>query len=84
MVLSDLVMPVMDGRELAERLRQDFPDLPVIWMSGHPKDTVLLRGMGIDLEPFLQKPLSADVLVQTVSEVLERVRATAMHSSPGD
>ncbi len=82
-VLSDLVMPVMDGRDLAERIREDFPDLPVVWMSGHPKDTVLLQGMGIDREPFLQKPLSAEVLVQTVSEVLERVRASAPRSSPG-
>ncbi len=75
LVLSDLVMPVMDGRELAERLAADFPDLPVIWMSGHPKDTVLLQGMGIELEPFLQKPVSSDLLVETVAEVLERVRS---------
>ena len=81
-VLSDLVMPVMDGRELGERLAAAHPDIPVVWMSGHPKDTVLVTGTGIELEPFLQKPVPAELLVATVGDVLERVRQPARGTTP--
>jgi two-component system cell cycle sensor histidine kinase/response regulator CckA len=81
-VLSDLVMPVMDGRELGHRLAVAHPDIPVVWMSGHPKETMLVTGTGIELEPFLQKPVPAELLVTTVADVLERVRQPTRGSSP--
>ena len=73
LVLSDLVMPVMDGRELSRRLAAEHPGIAAVWMSGYPKDTMLVTGKGM-LEPFLQKPVPPDLLVGTVSEVLERTR----------
>ena len=81
LVLSDLVMPVMGGRELANRLAAEHPGLPVVWVSGHPKDMAPTdRGSGL----FLQKPLSPDVLVETVSRALERrgVRRPGTAASP--
>ena len=44
LVLSDVVMPVMGRRELGERLARDHPELPVIWMSGYPRDTAFAEG----------------------------------------
>ena len=81
LVLSDLVMPVMSGRELANRLVAEHPGLPVVWVSGHPKDMAPAdRGSGF----FLQKPLSPDVLVETVARALERrgVRRPGTAASP--
>jgi CheY-like chemotaxis protein len=81
LVLSDLVMPVMGGPELGLRLAEEYR-VPVVWMSGHPKDT-LAAGKGIELEPFLQKPVSPDLLVETVSDTLRGVRPRGRPSSPG-
>jgi signal transduction histidine kinase/ActR/RegA family two-component response regulator len=70
-VLTDVIMPELGGRELAERLAAEYPALPVIWMSGYPRDAVG-DGAAAGANPFLQKPISADVLIQTVEDVLSR------------
>jgi signal transduction histidine kinase/CheY-like chemotaxis protein len=76
LVLTDVVMPVLGGRELVERIAVDYPGLPVIWMSGHPHDTAFADagpgGGPAGAHPFLQKPTPADVLVRTVAGVLAR------------
>ncbi len=69
-VLTDVIMPNLGGRELGERLAADFPDVPVIWMSGYPRDTVLSDTSPTGSPPFLQKPIPLDVLVRTVESVL--------------
>jgi two-component system cell cycle sensor histidine kinase/response regulator CckA len=76
-VLTDVVMPVMGGRELGEHLAQERPDLPLIWMSGYPRDTAFADGTGPGVldRPFLQKPIAPEVLVQTVGDELARVGA---------
>jgi len=87
LVLSDLVMPVMGGRELANRLRADYPGLPVVWMSGHPKDAVPVSSDAASAGLFLQKPIAQDMLVETLARALERrgerrVRGPGPSSSP--
>ena len=86
-VLSDLVMPVMGGRELANRLKAEYPGLPVVWMSGHPKDAAPVSSDAAGAGLFLQKPIAPDVLVETVARALERrggrrVRRSGSSSSP--
>jgi two-component system cell cycle sensor histidine kinase/response regulator CckA len=75
-VLSDVVMPVLGGLELVERLAGEYPGLPVIWMSGYPRDAAFADGGPAGQHPFLQKPIPADLLVQTVQGVLARRAAT--------
>jgi two-component system cell cycle sensor histidine kinase/response regulator CckA len=70
LVLTDVVMPELGGRELVERLTADYPGLPVIWMSGHPHDAAFAEGGPAGAHPFLQKPISADALVRTVEGLL--------------
>jgi PAS domain S-box-containing protein len=67
LVLSDVVMPVMGGRELAEQLAQDWPDLPLIWMSGYPRDSAFSEGADERNHAFLQKPIAEEVLVRAVA-----------------
>ena len=71
-VLTDVVMPELGGRELVERLAADYPGLPVIWMSGHPHDAAFADGGPAGAHPFLQKPFPTDVLVRTVEGLLAR------------
>jgi PAS domain S-box-containing protein len=81
LVLTDMVMPVMGGRELGERLGRERPDLPLIYMSGYPRDTALDGGSAELEHPFLQKPVPAERLVRTVADALARGRAPRRSSS---
>jgi two-component system, cell cycle sensor histidine kinase and response regulator CckA len=74
-VLTDLAMPDMGGRELARRLAEQRPNLPVVFMSGYTDDDVIRRGLLDDGLTFLQKPLSPAVLVRHMREVLDRSSA---------
>ena len=76
-VLTDVIMPELGGRELCERLAADFPDVPVIWMSGYPRDTALGDTSSAGSPPFLHKPIPLDVLVRTVEGVLAQRRTGA-------
>jgi two-component system, cell cycle sensor histidine kinase and response regulator CckA len=71
-VLSDVVMPVLGGGDFGARLAAEYPDLPVIWMSGYPRDRAFGDGQNAGAQPFLQKPVPTDVLVKTVQDVLAR------------
>jgi PAS domain S-box-containing protein len=72
LVLSDVVMPGLGGRELGERLAAEHPDVLVVWMSGYPRDSAFGQGEPAGAQSFLQKPIPAEVLVRTVQDVLAR------------
>lgn len=77
LLLTDVLMPGMSGRELAERLRQLEPDLPILYMSGHPAGII---DPGETLPPgmlFLAKPFQARALFAAVDEALGAGRASA-------
>jgi signal transduction histidine kinase/CheY-like chemotaxis protein len=70
LVVSDVVMPVMGGRELGQRLAAIDPDLPILWMSGHPREALAdIVGTAEDGR-YLQKPVAPDFLVSAVRKVL--------------
>jgi PAS domain S-box-containing protein len=79
-VLTDVIMPKLGGRKLGERLAADFPDVPVIWMSGYPRDTAFGATSLAGSPLFLQKPIPLDVLIRTVDSVLGR-RQTGVGAS---
>ncbi|HEX6066975.1 MAG TPA: ATP-binding protein, partial [Longimicrobiales bacterium] len=71
LLLSDVVLPAMNGRVLSEKLLQHRPDLRVLLMSGYTDDEILRRGL---LEPgrfYLQKPFTPQGLLRMVREVLD-------------
>ena len=70
LVVTDVVMPGMGGRELAGRLRDQHPGLRVLFMSGYTADEVLRQGIEAEAEHFIQKPFTPDGLARKVREVL--------------
>jgi signal transduction histidine kinase len=71
LLLTDVVMPQMGGRELVEALRPHFPRMKVIYMSGYTDDAIVRRGLDHDTLPFLQKPFTPAVLATKVRTVLD-------------
>jgi CheY-like chemotaxis protein len=76
LLLTDVVMPGLGGRALAETLRQSRPFTRVLFMSGYPDDEILRRGIQHDRTAFLEKPFTQSVLTAMVRSVLDaRVEA---------
>ena len=73
-VVTDLVMPEMGGRELAERLREIRPGLPVLFMSGYADDDRTREGVSDLRVAFLAKPFTTATLVNAVRDALPRRR----------
>jgi two-component system cell cycle sensor histidine kinase/response regulator CckA len=71
LVLTDVVMPVLNGRELGERLAAERPKLRVLFMSGYTDDDIVRRGLLRPGSPFLQKPFMPAELARKVREVLD-------------
>ncbi|MGI8402388.1 MAG: PAS domain S-box protein [Gemmatimonadaceae bacterium] len=71
-VITDVVMPGMNGRELVERLLDVRPTMGCLFMSGYTDDEVLRRGVQRGETAFLQKPFTPEQLAQSVRSVLDQ------------
>jgi CheY-like chemotaxis protein len=69
-VLTDVVMPGMNGRALADELRRRHPSLPIVFMSGHVDDGVLRQGVERNQEHYIAKPFSPVELANKLRSVL--------------
>jgi CheY-like chemotaxis protein len=71
LVVTDVVMPGMGGRELVEELKRTRPGLKALYVSGYTDDIVVRNGVLPARTAFLQKPYTPSVLLQTVREMLD-------------
>ena len=70
LLLTDVVLPGVDGAELASRLRTRLPDLPIVYMSGYAEDDLVTRGIGDVGTAYIAKPFTAEVLTLMVRGAL--------------
>jgi len=71
LLVTDVVMPEMNGRELAHRLHELYPDIKIIFMSGYTANVIAHRGVLEEGVNFIQKPLSRKDLAFKVRAVLD-------------
>ncbi|MCJ7496455.1 MAG: response regulator, partial [Deltaproteobacteria bacterium] len=71
-LVTDVVMPVMSGRELTDRLMLLHPKIKVLYMSGYTDETIVRHGVLEEGVNFFQKPFSMEALVLKVREVLDK------------
>ncbi len=74
MLITDVVMPGMGGRELASNIRTSRPKTKILYLSGYTEDAVVHEGVLESGASFLQKPFTLQTLARKVREVLDRDR----------
>ena len=71
-LVTDVVMPLLGGRDLASRLRQERPDLPVMYMSGYTRGVIPDAELQDEGTDFMSKPFAASELVRRIRRLLDR------------
>jgi CheY-like chemotaxis protein/nitrogen-specific signal transduction histidine kinase len=74
LILTDVVMPNMSGRELADRVQQIRPGIKVLFMSGYTDDVILRHGISEEAAQFIGKPFSPEELARRIRSVLHPLR----------
>jgi signal transduction histidine kinase/ActR/RegA family two-component response regulator len=70
-VVTDMVMPAMGGRELATKLHKSRPDVPILFMSGYTRDAMIHSAALSPSESFLEKPFTPGILTEKVRDALD-------------
>ncbi len=70
LVLTDVIVPDIGTDQLAHEVRNRYPLVPILYMSGYPRDEIVQRGLLDRNQAFLQKPFTAQQLTRAVDEVL--------------
>ena len=71
LLVTDVVMPRLSGREVATRLSAERPDLKVLYISGYTDDSIFRHGVLEGGVAFLQKPFNLKALAQKIREVFD-------------
>jgi len=72
LLLTDIVMPDLNGRELAQKIQPDYPKMKVILMSGYPSSVLPIRPQDDPYMAFLPKPFTPDTLLCEIQRILSR------------
>ena len=81
LLLTDVVMPLVNGRELAERLSAVAPGMPVLYISGYADDVIAYHGVLEDGTTVIQKPFSPAALLLKLREILDARKAQSPAAS---
>lgn len=79
LLVTDLIMPVLCGRKLANQLVLERPTLKVLYVSGYTADAISQQDVAAPGTAFLQKPFTPNALTQKVREVLDLPMLQTLH-----
>ena len=79
-VITDMMMPQMDGMELVSCIHVEFPQVPVILITGHGSETLAVEALQQGATSYVPKPVLAEKLLETVEQVLSLSRADRSYS----
>ncbi|MBO5045439.1 MAG: response regulator transcription factor [Clostridia bacterium] len=77
LILTDVMMPRMDGFTLAENVRMTDRELPIVFMTAKDDKPSKLRGYGVGVDDYVTKPFDMDVLLAKISAILRRAKIEA-------
>ena len=83
LLMTDVVMPEMNGRDLAKQVLSLYPDIKRLFMSGYTADVIAHQGVLDEGVNFIQKPFSMQALAAKVREVLDGAELGAVSRPPG-
>ncbi len=72
LMLTDVIMPEMGGKKLSDRIQMIYPEISVIYMSGHPNDLIVSQGILEMEDNFLKKPFLPEVLGEKIRDELDK------------
>jgi PAS domain S-box-containing protein len=72
LLLTDVVMPEMSGKQLADLLADSRPGLPTLFMSGYPEDILAGHHVAADVDDYIQKPFTGESLLAKIHQILDR------------
>lgn len=84
LVILDLMLPGIDGIQIAGELRAHRPDLPILMLTARSEEDIKLRGFAAGVDDYLTKPFSMDELVARVKALLRRSRVEAVRNVAPD
>ena len=71
-LLMDVKMPVRDGMDLMREVKERWPDVPIIVMSGYPTPDTITDGAKMGADAFIAKPFTPDELLETIRQVIQK------------
>ncbi|MDD4155159.1 MAG: PAS domain S-box protein [Candidatus Cloacimonetes bacterium] len=71
LIITDVIMPNMNGKKLASKIKKVFPDIKILYMSGYTSNMLSQHGVSNDNINFIQKPFSVNELAEKISEILK-------------
>ncbi len=83
LVICDLVMPVLGGREVSEWMKEHCPGVPLLFVSGYPRAYLESHHLFDPAVPMLRKPFLPSRLLETVEELVEAGPAAARRRAEG-
>ena len=84
LLLIDVKMPARDGMYLMKKVKEKWPAIPVIVMSGYPTDSTVKAAADLGAATFIAKPFTPDELLETVRSVLQKEKNHGKKESIGD
>jgi len=83
-LLIDVKMPERDGMYLIRAVKKQWPEVPIVVMSGYPTPETIAEGLHLGAEEFIAKPFTPDELLKIVHEVLQKGEDHENKKSFGD